>query len=96
MKKKVLILAACVTALALAACSKPAATEPEATPTVAVEATATPVPTKAPAAPSELTVDLSGRLSVWGQGTGTENADGSVTIPEALRAFMGVDKIEKK
>ncbi len=25
-----------------------------------------------------------------------QNADGSVTIPEALRAFMGVDKIEKK
>lgn len=25
-----------------------------------------------------------------------QNADGSVTIPEALRTFMGVDKIEKK
>ena len=25
-----------------------------------------------------------------------QNADGSVTIPEVLRAFMGVDKIEKK
>ena len=49
-------------------------------PTEAPKATATPVPTKAPAAPSELTVDLSGRLSVWGQGTGTENADGSVTF----------------
>ena len=50
------------------------------TPTEAPAATMAPVATKAPEAPSELTVDLSGRLSVWGQGTGVENADGSVTF----------------
>lgn len=55
----------------------PVATE---TPTEALAATMVPVATKAPEAPSELTVDLSGRLSVWGQGTGVENADGSVTF----------------
>ena len=66
----------------------PAATatpEPTATPaptaTPTPEPTATPAPTKAPADTSSagVALDLSARISVWGQGIGTQNADGSVT-----------------
>ncbi len=41
--------------------------------------TATPAP-QAPVASAGVPLDLSARLSVWGQETGTDNADGSVTF----------------
>ncbi len=83
----------------------PAATEAPA-PTEAPKATATPVPTKAPAS-SGVALDLGARVPVWGQGTGTENADGSVTfaggtvdkccfpLPNSLKAGDKINVVAK-
>lgn len=56
-------------------------TAPEApAPTTAPEAPAPTTAPETPEAPVGVALDLSARLSVWGQGIGTDNADGSVTF----------------
>jgi len=51
--------------------------EPTATPTPKPTATPTPTPTPAP---SDGSLDLTARISVWGQDIGVENEDGSITF----------------
>lgn len=53
--------------------------EPTATSTPTPKPTATPTPEPAKAPVADGTLDLSTRISVWGQDIGTQNADGSVT-----------------
>ena len=57
--------------------------EPTATPTPEPTATPTPQPTEAPAVPDG-SLDLTSRISVWGQDIGTQNDDGSVTYAGGL------------
>lgn len=62
-----------------------ATSTPEPTATPAPTVTPTPEPTEVPtekpkdASGTSITLDLSERISVWGQDTGTQNADGSIT-----------------
>ena len=61
--------------------------EPTATPTPEPTATPTPKPTATPTpvpAPSDGSLDLSSRISVWGQDIGIQNDDGSITYEGGL------------
>ena len=57
--------------------------EPTATPTPKPTATPTPEPTATPT-PSDGSLDLTSRLSVWGQDIGVENEDGTITFDYGL------------